>query len=81
MLGRQVDFNVRDVGGSRINLSDGRYCAFLHFWDGAARVQGVDIAFAEPELLKNLFVVFSKRRGALCRDFCNTMNLNGTADR
>src|SRR3954471_21492245 len=41
-------------------LSDGRCCAFLRFWDGAAGVQRVDIAFAEPELLKNLFVVFSK---------------------
>src|SRR5258708_27902764 len=62
------------------NLSDGCCGALLCFRHGAARVQAIDFARAETELVENLFVVFSERRGALCRDFCHTMNLNGTAD-
>ncbi len=54
--------------------------AFFCFRHGAARVQAVDFGRAESELLENLLVVFSKRRGALCSHFRDAVHLNGAAD-
>src|SRR3984957_3659414 len=61
-------------------LSGGRSRGSLFCRHGAARVQRLDFARAEPELLENLLVVFSQRRGALRRHLGDAMHLNGTAD-
>src|SRR5580693_9260372 len=53
----------------------------LRFRNGAARAQAVDFSDAEPELLENLLVVFSKRRSALRCHFRDAVHLNGAADR
>src|ERR1700724_3235300 len=65
--------------GSR--LSDGRSRRLLCLRDSAARMQCVDFAPAEPELLEDLFIVFSQRRGSPRRHLGDAMHLNGTADR
>src|SRR3984885_5724237 len=59
----------------------GRRRALLRFRNGAARAQAVDFSDAEPELLENLVVVFSKRRSALRSNFRHAVHLNGAADR
>src|ERR1700676_2461648 len=45
-------------------LSDGRSRRLLFCRHGTARVQCVDFTRAEPELLENLLIVFSQRRGS-----------------
>src|ERR1700722_10762150 len=54
----------------------GRRRVLLRFWYGAARAEAVDFGGAEPELLENLLVVFSKRRRALRSHFRYAVHLN-----
>src|SRR4051794_6904805 len=62
------------------NLSDGRYAALFWFRNGAAGVEAVDVAAAEPEFGENLFVVLADFRGAFGRHFRDAMPLNRAAD-
>src|SRR5271156_3095552 len=45
-------------------LSDGCSCRLVFCRHGTARAQCVDFTRAEPELLEDLLIVFSERRGS-----------------
>src|SRR6266851_4718233 len=48
---------------------------------GAVDAQALDLRRVEPQFLEDLVVVFAELRGALRRDFRDTVHLNGTANR
>src|ERR1700680_3784288 len=62
-------------------LSDGRSRRLLFCRHGTARVQCVDFTRAESDLLEDLLVVCSQRRGSPRRHLGDAMHLNRTADR